>query len=132
MSRILLDTSAYSALFRGHAAVLETVEGATEVFLNHIAIGELLVGFRRGSREAENRRLLAEFTATPPVRILAIDGETADKYSLILSDLLRRGRPIPTNDVWIAASAMQYGLELVTTDAHFEVISQLNAQIHAP
>jgi tRNA(fMet)-specific endonuclease VapC len=130
MSRILLDTSAYSALLRGHTTILEAVQCASEISLTHVVIGELLVGFRRGSREAQNRRLLDEFLASPPVRMLPIDDDTADRYSLILSGLLQIGKPIPTNDVWIAASAMQYGLALVTTDKHFDLVAQISAQIY--
>jgi len=127
--RICLDTSAYSAFFRGHAAIRELIQRANEIVLPPIVLGELLGGFRSGSRWAENRRLLEEFLASPRVRVAAIDTETAERYSEILDYLRRRGRPIPTNDLWIAASAMQHGLRLVTTDGHFGHVPQVSCEL---
>jgi predicted nucleic acid-binding protein len=63
------------------------------------------------------------------VRLLAVDEETADFFALIFNQLKVQGRPIPTNDIWIAASAMRHGLALATFDNHFAHISGLNLQI---
>lgn len=124
--RICLDTSAYSAFFRGHPGIRDLIQRADEIVLPPIVLGELLGGFRSDSRWAENRRLLDEFLASRRVRVAAIDAETADRYSEILAYLRRQGRPIPTNDLWIAASAMQHGLRLVTSDAHFDHVPQVS------
>jgi predicted nucleic acid-binding protein len=129
--RILLDTSALSAFFRGHEGVAAAVRSAGRIAVTPIVLGELGAGFRGGSRYDENRSLLRRFLDSPRVRILGIDPETADRYALIHDSLRRAGTPIPTNDIWIAASAMQFGLLLVTTDAHYERVSQIASQLHA-
>jgi tRNA(fMet)-specific endonuclease VapC len=125
MSRLLVDTSAYSAFLLGHAAVVEEIAHADELFLTPIVLGELLAGFRKGSRYEENVSRLDQFLASPRASWLTIDDETAHRYSVILDHLRRAGTPIPTNDLWIAASAMQHGLRLLTTDAHFERLPQI-------
>ena len=125
MSRLLLDTSAYSAAFRGGEAAKAAIQSAEEVFLNPIVIGELLTGFAGGRHREKNERELAEFLAEPTVRTVEIDDETARRYALILDALRAAGSPIPTNDVWIAATAMQHGLELLTADAHFAKVAQI-------
>ncbi len=125
MNRILLDTSAYAAFLRGDPRVKHWVQSADEVCVSSVVLGELLSGFMQGSREAANRELLARLLGSERVRTLPVDGETAERYALILSDLRRKGTPVPTNDVWIAAGAMQYGLKLVTTDRHFDHIAQV-------
>ena len=90
-----------------------------------ISIGELLSGFKGGSRENENRKELAIFLDAPRVRILSIDEETAEFYAEILNNLRKVGRPIPTNDIWIGAVALQHGLKLYSKDHHFSFIPGL-------
>lgn len=130
MSRILLDTSAMSALFRGHEGIRETIAVADRVGVNSVALGELGAGFRGGTRHEENRRGLREFLHRPRVRTLSIDAETAERYAQIYDSLRRAGTPIPTNGIWIAASAMQFGLRLVTTDAHYQHVPQIALELH--
>ena len=131
MRRILLDTSAYSAFFRGHAGVVEAVQLAVEIYLNPIVLGELHSGFLKGSRVETNRNTLNEFLTSTRVSTLAIDDETSVRYASILHGLRRAGTPIPTNDMWIAATAMQHGLFVVTTDAHFDEVPQIGAVVFA-
>ena len=69
--------------------------------------------------------MLKQFLASPRVRVVDMDEETAERYAVILNSLWKIGRPIPTNDLWIAASAMQYGLTILTTDAHFNHVAQV-------
>ena len=125
MSRLLLDTSAYSAFFRGDAQAKEAIQSADDIILNPVVIGELLSGFGRGRQRARNEKELAEFLAAPRVRVVAIDEETASRYAVILGGLWAAGTPIPTNDIWIAASAMQHGLEVLTADAHYARVPQI-------
>lgn len=125
MTRILLDTSAYSALMSGHDRVAERIREAEEIYLNAVVLGELLGGFARGSRRQNNDRQLREFIESPRVNIIDIDDDTAGRYAVIYDALRVAGTPIPTNDIWIAASAMQYGLRLVTLDAHFLRVPQV-------
>jgi predicted nucleic acid-binding protein len=125
MRGLLLDTSAYSALLRGHTEVTHTLQQAEEIYVNPIVLGELRAGFLRGKHRAKNEQELHTFLSSPRVRVAAIDEETAIRYAVILNALWETGTPVPTNDVWIAASAMQYGLLLLTTDAHFQKIRQV-------
>ncbi len=125
MSRLLVDTSAYSAFFRGDAQAKEAISTSEELYLNPVVIGELLSGFSRGHRRLKNEKELEEFLAAPRVSILQIDEETSLRYAAILTGLWRVGTPIPTNDIWIAASAMQHGLEVLTADAHFSKVAQI-------
>lgn len=125
VNRVLLDTSAYSAFMRGDAWALAAIQSADEIYLNATVLGELLAGFIQGSKESKNRRELQEFLASPRVGILAVDEEASERYAVILKALREAVTPVPTNDIWIAASGMQYGLKLLTLDAHFKKIKQI-------
>lgn len=125
MTRILVDTSAYSAFFRGDALAKEEISTCDEIYLNPVVIGELLSGFSRGRRHQRNKKELEDFLATPRVTVLQIDEETSIRYAAILAELWKAGTPIPTNDIWIAANAMQHGLEVLTGDAHFSKVTQI-------
>jgi len=123
--RILLDTSAYSAFMRGDQKSAEIVREADEICLSIVTLGELKAGAARGKRQKKNDSELKEFLSSPRVRVLPADMDTSECYSAILIRLWEAGTPIPTNDIWIAASAMQHGLRLVTGDHHFEKVAQI-------
>lgn len=125
MKRLLLDTSAYSNLMRGNRRVADLLDEADEVFFSAIVIGELLAGFKRGGKEQGNKSVLKDFLSITNVSLLCIDDTTAERYSIILDYLKKAGNPIPANDVWIAASAMQHGLTLLTSDQHFLLLPQI-------
>jgi tRNA(fMet)-specific endonuclease VapC len=123
--RILLDTSGYIKYFTGITAFVEKVTAAGEVLMSPIAIGELMAGFRHGSRFRENMSALDRFLGKDVVRLVPVAEVTADRYSRIVLQLKKEGKPVPTNDIWIAAQAMEHGAELLTSDRHFERISGL-------
>ena len=125
MSRLTLDTSAYSAFKRNHAGVVERLRRAREILVPTIVLGELLGGFAVGGRMRRNRDELRQFLESPRVRLAAITQETADRYAVIYASLRISGHPIPTNDLWIAASTMEHGSELVTLDRDFENVPQI-------
>ena len=127
--RILLDSNAYSNLKRGHRRVAEIVRGAERILMPHVVLGELLYGFRNGSRSERNTRELHAFLGSPYVSITAMSLTTADRYARIATALRARGRPIPTNDIWIAAHTMEAGADLVSFDRHFDHVEGL-AWIH--
>ena len=129
VKKILLDTSAYSALFRGDEHVKHALQEAGEVALTPVILGELMAGFTGGRFESRNRELLKEFMETPSVRVYSIDGETSERYASVWFYLRQQGTPIPTNDLWIAASAMQHGLSVLTSDQHFLKIPQVLTRI---
>ena len=127
--RILLDSNAYSNLKRGHRRVAEIVRGSERILVPHVVIGELLFGFRNGSRPESNTRALHAFLDNPYVSIAAMSPTTADRYARIATALRARGRPIPTKDIWIAAHTMETGADLVSLDRHFDHVEGL-AWIH--
>ena len=95
------------------------------ILVSPIVIGELIAGFRKGSRERKNREQLERFLRPVRTHLLSITSETSEFYGAILTGLQAKGTPIPTNDIWIAASAMQYGAALATSDGHFSEIDGL-------
>ena len=115
----LLDANAYSQLMRGHGQVANLVRSAEEILLSAVVVGELMYGFRRGSHFASNVADLSAFLSSPYVSFVPVGEVTADRYARIATLLRTKGRPIPTNDVWIAAHAMETGADLISADRHF-------------
>ena len=125
MRALLLDTNAYAKYLGGSPRVLDALAGAGLVYMSVFVLGELSAGFRCGSMEKENRKILEAFLGKPLVHVLEATRETADYFGLIKSSLEKAGRPIPLNDVWIAAHALETGSVLVTYDTHFAVVPGL-------
>ena len=117
--RLLIDTSVYSMAMRNDPQATALIREASELIICPVAVGELLAGFARGRHGEENRRVLRKFIQSPRVRISTITLDTGEFYARILNDLRRAGSPIPANDIWIAACAMQEGAKLATADRHF-------------
>jgi tRNA(fMet)-specific endonuclease VapC len=107
MKKILLDTNAYSALLAGNQDVLARLAESEQVLLSVVVLGELFCGFKGGPRERENRELLADFLRRPPVRVVEISMSTAEIFAQVKDRLRKAGRPIPLNDIWIAAQALE-------------------------
>ena len=124
--RFLLDTNIVIALFAEEAAVQQRLAEANEVFVPSIVLGELYYGARKSARVAENLARLDEFVASSTV--LVCDVATARQYGDIKNTLRAKGRPIPENDIWIAAIAMQYQLTLVARDGHFHEVDGLRVE----
>jgi tRNA(fMet)-specific endonuclease VapC len=122
---ILLDTNAYVAFRRGDPAAVAVLRRAPEIALCPTVLGELLAGFTCGSHNARNRRSLADFLVRPRVRVLEVDTSTAEHYASVFALLRRKGRPVPTNDIWIAATALQHGYAVYSLDEHFAAIDNL-------
>jgi predicted nucleic acid-binding protein len=123
--KILLDTNAYSASGRGHTAVADLIRRAEALVFSTVVLGEVLAGFRHGSKREQNLASLRRFLAEPRVRLVPVTWTTADRYSRIYTALRRKGRPIPTNDMWIAAHAFETGADLISFDPHFEQVDGL-------
>lgn len=127
MSRLCLDTSAYSHFKRGHQAAIERLRRARWVGVPAVVLGELRYGFLAGSRAEANEAQLGTFLANPVVEVLPVDDATSQVYSEIQLALRRAGKPLPTNDVWIAASAALRGATVLTFDPHFKLIERVGA-----
>jgi len=125
MKNLLIDTNIYSLAMRGVSEIIKFLQQAHEIGICAVSIGELISGFKGGKREQENRQELEEFLDSPRVRLYGIDEDTAEFYADILNRLCKKGKQIPTNDIWIASVARQHGLQLYTSDRHFKYISGL-------
>jgi len=123
--KLLLDTSAYVGFKRNIPDVVGIIVGAEWILFSPVVLGELMFGFRNGTRFKENMNELNEFLQHDVVEFAQIGKTTSDRYSRIAAQLKRKGTPIPSNDIWIAAQTMEHGAELITSDQHFEKIDGL-------
>lgn len=121
--RFLLDTNIVIAIFAKDSGVVDHLAQATEVFVPSIVLGELFYGARKSTQAQANIARIEEFAGDTVV--LACDAATGREYGRIKNDLRIKGRPIPENDIWIAAIALQHGLTVVSRDDHFDEVSNL-------
>jgi tRNA(fMet)-specific endonuclease VapC len=122
---VLLDTNAYAGFKRGEAEVVERIRRSSGVMMSTIVAGELLFGFHHGARFERNLAELRTFLDRPEVSLLPVTLTTADRFGRISATLRRKGRPLPTNDVWVAAHTMESGAELLSFDEHFAAVDGL-------
>lgn len=123
MKSILLDTNAYTRLLTGEEDVLDVIGTAETVYMSIFVLGELYAGFAGGTKERENKDTLNRFLFKSSVKILNATAETAEVFGVVKQDLKKAGTPLPINDVWIAAHALETGSILVTYDGHFKNIA---------
>lgn len=125
MRPIFIDTNAYVAFKKGDAAALEIIQYAETIAISPIVLGELLGGFENGKKIQQNKKELQEFLASTRTRHFPITADTSVFYSTIFAHLKRKGCPIPTNDLWIAAQVLEQGGVIYTYDHHFQNIDGL-------
>lgn len=123
--RLALDTNAYTDAARGHRETVERLRTAAEIHLPFIVLGELRAGFAAGTKGAHNEAGLTRFLQSPRVHLLLADDQTTVHYARLFAWLRKKGTPIPTNDLWIAALVVQHDLVLLSADAHFAHLPQL-------
>lgn len=123
--RVALDTNRLTDLFQGDAELADRLGECDEVWLPLVVLAEIKAGFYGGSQQHRNEKLLQSFLAQPTVGVLLPERETAEHYARLFVQLKRAGTPIPDNDLWIAALALQHDLKLITHDHHFERVPQL-------
>jgi tRNA(fMet)-specific endonuclease VapC len=126
MSGKLLDTNAVIALQRSEPLLLGLLKPGEDWLIPSIVMGELYYGAFNSDRAQENKDVLRALSQD--VTILPCDGDTSELYGDIRHTLKMKGRPIPDNDIWIAALARQHGLPLVTRDSHFNEVDQLTLE----
>jgi predicted nucleic acid-binding protein len=129
VSRFCLDTSAYSHFKRGNEELADLLDGAEAVGVPAIVLGELQTGFLIGARQRENETELDAFLANPVVEVLAVDAQCARHYAEIVAELRGAGTPLPSNDIWIAATAARSGLAVLSCDEHFAQIGRVGSQL---
>ena len=130
--RVVLDTSAYSHFKGGRPSIVRRVDSATWIGMPTIVLGELEVGFRLGRRRDENLDELESFLAHPAVEVIDGDRDVASLYGEIVFELRRKGTPIPTNDIWIAACTARFGGTLLTYDRHYELVDRIGVLLLEP
>ena len=122
---VLLDTNRLSDALAQRAEVLDVLEAVDAISIPVIALGEIRAGFLRGRRAAENQTRLQWLLSQPGVEAMSVSPATTHHYAEIHRALRSKGKPIPTNDLWIAALAVQHGLVVYTRDRHFDVVPGL-------
>lgn len=122
--KVLVDTSVVVDVLDGDRALTTILNEHRPVYVPVIVLAELLAGARRSMRVAENVERVEAFVADS--ELLGCDGETASHYADIYNELRARGRPIPQNDMWIAAVARQHGLPVATRDDHFDEVESIS------
>ena len=123
--RVALDTNRLTDLFQGDAALADRLGLCDEVWIPLVVLAEIKAGFLGGNRRHRNEILLRKLISKATVGVLLPDRETAEHYARLFVQLKRAGTPVPDNDLWIAALALQHDLLLITRDKHFESIPQL-------
>lgn len=121
--KFLLDTNIVIALLEGEPAVLSNLDYAEQVFVPAITIGELFFGAAKSNRPDENTARIERFASGRAIVVSDLD--VARQYGIIKQRLKQKGRPIPDNDIWIAAAAKRHGMLLVTRDTHFAQVEGL-------
>ncbi len=125
MTKILLDTNAYSEFMSGNTFVFDYIIEAEIIFLSTIMIGELFAGFIGGRKYIKNKEDFKSFINKDGIRILDVTIETSEIFGEIKTELSKKGKMIPLNDIWIAAHTIETGAKLITYDSHFKQINGL-------
>jgi len=123
--KILLDTNAYSGFMNGNQKILDYIIESEIVYISTIMLGELFAGFSGGKKYSDNVEELKLFLLKDGIRIIDVTIETSEIFGEIKSELSKKGKMIPLNDIWIAAHTIETGSKLLTYDAHFKNITRL-------
>jgi tRNA(fMet)-specific endonuclease VapC len=122
---ITLDTNRYVDFARGDGEAIHCLQRAERVYLPFVVVAELRAGFLCGAHSQRNEANLTRFLASPRVDVLYPDDHTTHQYARLFRQLRVQGTPIPTNDLWTAALALQHGLHLFARDRHFDHLPQI-------
>lgn len=123
--KIVIDTNRYTDFARGERDVVERLQRVARVYVPFVVLAELRAGFLCGSRSERNEANLTRFLSSPRTDVLHADDETTHHYARLFRQLRAQGTPIPTNDLWTAALAVQHGLYLFARDRHFDRLPQI-------
>lgn len=123
--KILIDTNRYKDFCSGDPRALDRFQVAEQICLPFVALAELRAGFLCGTITQKNEAVLIRFLNRPRVRLLCADETTTHHYARLFFQLRKQGTPIPTNDIWVAALAVQHDLLLYSGDRHFDHLPQL-------
>jgi len=122
---LIIDTNAYSSFFRNIGKVRALMERADRILIPAVVLGELVAGFNCGNRKEMNYAEFDHFISFPGISVIPVERGEAEMYGHLVEKLKKAGTPIPTNDLRIAAAALNRGLFLLTNDSHFNCITGL-------
>jgi tRNA(fMet)-specific endonuclease VapC len=125
-NKAFLDSNIIIEVFSGNSSIADKIHHLTDFYLSTIVLGELYVGINRVVNKDKHLKKLQAFLEL--ANIIDIDQSTAVLFGEISAELYKKGKPIPTNDIWIAASIKQYNFTLITRDKHFNMISDLSIE----
>ena len=123
--KVCLDTNAYSSLRRGNERLLGLLNECDEILMPAATYAELTYGFLRGGKLNENELLLNSFLAEDHVSFQPVTQSIAERWGYVKAVLAQKGTPIPENDIWIAATALETGARLISYDHHFDLVGGL-------
>lgn len=128
--KLVLDTNIYCDFAEGLPDAVNAIATSGEfIFIPAIVLGELNYGFMKGTRQKFNEKKLRQIISRLNIEIIHVDEDVARKYAIIYTSLVKKGRKIPINDVWIAACCMEVGGTLLSRDGHFELVDQIETII---
>ena len=122
---VLLDTNFYTAFCKGDEQAVRVIQQARKIFLPFVVLAELRAGFLCGTKARKNERTLTLFLNSVRVEVLYPDESTTHQFAAVFAQLRLLGKPIPPNDIWVAALAVQHDLILCSRDKHFDLLPQL-------
>ncbi len=125
-NKLLLDTSIVIEIFQGNKAFADRINEVSKFYISSIALGELYIGINRVSNKSKHLKQLEKFLKS--CIVFGPDNVTAAHYGAIVAKLYKKGKPIPTNDIWIASLAIQHNFTLITMDKHFDEIEGLTME----
>jgi tRNA(fMet)-specific endonuclease VapC len=128
--KIAVDSNRYTDFCRGLPEVVEVIEAASEIYIPLIVLAEQRAGFAHGTNREKNERVLTKFLNNEGIFVLSPDEQTTFFYADLYSYLRKKGKPIPTNDLWIAALVLQHNLVLFDRDSDFDHLPQLARLSH--
>lgn len=123
--RVLIDTNRYRDFCEGDADALDIVQRARTIYVPFVVLAELRAGFLCGTLARKNEKALTVFLNSPRVRTIFADENTTHHFARIFAQLRLQGTPIPINDIWIGALAVQHDLILFSRDRHFDCLPQI-------
>ena len=126
---LVLDTSAYIRYGAADQRAISAMQSAESLFMPFASWAELLSGFRKGTRFQSNIDKLNQIVERLEIEWIAADRGVAELYSQVYDDLRRKGRPLPTNDLWISACCLSVGGTLLTSDSHFQQVNGLPLEL---
>ncbi len=122
---LLIDTNRYCDFCKGDVDAVSTLRKARNIYIPLVVLAELRAGFLCGTLSRKNEKTLTLFLNSERVQVLVPDENTTHHYARVFAQLRLLGKPIPTNDIWIAAMAVQHDLILFSRDGHFDLLPQV-------